>query len=124
MSEEDFAALKEQVEGLKLALTKKEVEAQQTAANIELMEVELKKLLKQSKDENAEGKGPGEEKEHVVYVTPSRERFKGTDPSVEEWIEDARATCESNGFKKRADRPFPARTPSWRGSTRNPGKRG
>ena len=58
MSEEDFAALKEQVEGLKLALTKKEVEAQQTAANIELMESELKKLLKQSKDENAEGKGP------------------------------------------------------------------
>ena len=107
MSEEDFAALKEQVEGLKLALTKKEVEAQQTAANIELMELELKKLLKQSKDENAEGKGPGEEKEHVVYVTPSRklERFKGkpvkgTDPSVEEWIEDARATCESKGLKK------------------------
>ena len=45
MSEEDFAALKEQVEGLKLVLTKKEVEAQQTAANIELMELELKKLL-------------------------------------------------------------------------------
>ena len=107
MSEQDFAALKEQVEGLKLALTKKEVEAQQTAAKIELMELELKKLLKQSKDENAEGKGPGEEKEHVVYVTPSRklERFKGkpakgTDPSVEEWIEDARATCESKGLKK------------------------
>ena len=59
MSEEDFAALKDQVEGLKLALTKKEAEAQQTAANIELMELELKKLLKQSKDESAEGKGPG-----------------------------------------------------------------
>ena len=73
MSEEDFAALKEQVEGLKLALTKKELEAQQTAANIDLMELDLKKLLKQSKDENAEGKGPREEKEHVVYVTPSRE---------------------------------------------------
>ena len=93
MSEEDFAALKDQVEGLKLALTKKEAEAKQTAANIELMELELKKLLKQSKEESAEGKGPGEEKEHVVYVTPSRklERFKGkpaqgTDPSVEEWI--------------------------------------
>ena len=70
MSEEDFAALKEQVERLKLALTKKEVEAQQTVANIELMELELKKPLKQSKDENAEGKGPGEEKEHVVYATP------------------------------------------------------
>ena len=107
MSEEDFAALKDQVEGLKLALTKKEAEAQQTAANIELMELELKKLLKQSKDESAEGKGPGEEKEHVVYVTPSRklERFKGkpaqgTDPSVEEWIEDAKAICESKGLKK------------------------
>ena len=75
MSEEVFAALKEQVEGLKLALTKQEVEAQQIAANIELMELELKKLLK---DENAEGKGPKEEKEHVVYVTPSQklERFK------------------------------------------------
>ena len=42
-----------------------------------------------------------------MYVTPSRklERFKGkpakgTDPSVEEWIEDARATCESTGLKK------------------------
>ena len=58
MSVEDFAALKEQVEGLKLALTKEEVQAQQTAANIELMELELKKLLKQSKDENAERKGP------------------------------------------------------------------
>ena len=46
MSEEDFAALKDQVEGLKLALTKKEAEAQQTAANIALMELELKKLLK------------------------------------------------------------------------------
>ena len=107
MSKEDFVALKEQVEGLKLALTKKEVEAQQTAANIELMELELKKLLKQSKDENVEGKGPGEEKEHVVYVTPSQklERFKGkpakgTNPSVEEWIEDTRAICESKGLKK------------------------
>ena len=107
MSEEDFAALKEQVEGLKLALTNKEVEAQQTAANIELMELELKKLLKQSKDENAEGKGPGEEQEHVVYVTPSRklERIKGkpakgTDPSVEDWIKDGRATCDSEGLKK------------------------
>ena len=46
MSEEDFAALKEQVEALKVALTKKEVEAQQTAANIELMELELKVLLR------------------------------------------------------------------------------
>ena len=107
MSEEDFAALKDQVQGLKLTLTKKEAEAQQTAANIELMELELKKLLKQSKDESAEGKGPGEEKEHAVYVTPSRklERFKGkpaqgTDPSVEEWIEDAKAICESKGLKK------------------------
>ena len=54
MSEEVFAALKEQVEGLKLALTKQEVEAQQIAANIELMELALKKLLKQSKDENAD----------------------------------------------------------------------
>ena len=42
-----------------------------------------------------------------MYVTPSRklERFKGkpakgTDPSVEEWIDDARATCESKGLKK------------------------
>ena len=93
--------------------------------------MELEKLLKQSKDENAEGKGPKEEKEHVVYVTPSRklERFKGkpakgTDPSVEEWIEYARATCESKGLKEKAHCPFPARTPSWRGSTRNPGKRG
>ena len=107
MSEEDFAALKDQVEGLKLALIKEEAEAQQTAANIELMELELKKLLKQSKDESAEGKGPREEKEHVVYVTPSRklERFKGkpaqgTDPSVEEWIEDGKAICESKGLKK------------------------
>ena len=38
MSEEDFAALKDQVKGLKLALTKIEAEAQQTDANIELME--------------------------------------------------------------------------------------
>ena len=113
MSEEVFAALKEQVEGLKLALTKQEVEAQQIAANIELMELELKKLLKQSKDENAEGKGPKEEKEHVAYVTPSRklERFKGkpakgTDPSFEEWIEYARVTCESKGLKKKSRLPF------------------
>ena len=104
MSAEDFAALKEQVEGLKLALAKKEEEAQKTAGNIELMELELKKLLKQAKDESVEEKGPVEGKEHVVYVTPSRklERFKGrpakgTDPSVEEWLEDAKATCESKG---------------------------
>ena len=42
-----------------------------------------------------------------MYVTPSQklERFKGKpakgpDTSVEEWIEDARATCESKGLKK------------------------
>ena len=71
------------------------------------MELELKKLLKQSKDESAEGKGRGEEKEHVVYVTPSRklERFnrkpvQGTDPSVEQWIEYAKAIFESKGLKK------------------------
>ena len=36
------------------------------------MELELKKVRKQSKDDNAQGKGPGEEKEHEVYVTSSQ----------------------------------------------------
>ena len=39
MSEEDFAALKDQVEGLKLALTKKEAEAQQTCVTKGIIEV-------------------------------------------------------------------------------------
>ena len=100
MSAEEFATLKGEVEGLKLALAKKEKEAQETAENLGAVEQELKNLLKQSKDESVKGEG-------VVYVTQSRklERFKGrpvktTDPTVEEWIEDAKASSDSKGLTK------------------------
>lgn len=107
MSAEELAALKGEIEGLKLALAKKEEEVHKTAVSVEAVEGELKQLLKQTKDACEQGKGPGGEKEHLVYVTPSRklERFKGkpvrgTDLSVEEWIEDAKAICESKGLSK------------------------
>ena len=97
MSAEDLATLKGEVEGLKLALAK-EKEAQETDENVGAGEQELKQLLKQSKDESVKGEG-------VVYVTQSRklERFKGrpvktTDPTVEEWIEDAKASGDSKGL--------------------------
>lgn len=54
MSAEDLATLKGEVEGLKLALAKKEKEAQETAKNLGVVEQELKQLLKQSKDERCE----------------------------------------------------------------------
>ena len=100
MSAEDLAALKGEVEGLKLALVKKEKEAQETAENLGAVEQELRHLLKQPKNESAKGEG-------VVYVTQSRklERFRGrpvktTDPTVEEWIEDAKASSDSKGLTK------------------------
>ena len=100
MSAEDLAALKGEVEGLKLALVKKEKEAQETAENLGAVEQELKHLLKQPKNESVKGEG-------VVYVAQSRklERFRGrpvktTDPTVEEWIEDAKASSDSKGLTK------------------------
>lgn len=84
MSAEELAALKGEVEGLKLALAKRETKVQETAENTGAVEQELKKLLKQSKNESIKGEG-------VVYVTQSckLERFrespvKITDPTVEE----------------------------------------
>ena len=100
MSAEDLATLKGEVEGLKLALAKKEKDARETAENLGAVEQELKQLLKQSKDESVKGEG-------VVYVTQSRklETFKGrpvktTDPTVEEWIKDAKASSDSKGLTK------------------------
>ena len=100
MSADDLAALKGEVEGLKLALVKKEKEAQETAENLGAVEQELKHLLKQPKNESVKGEG-------VVYVAQSRklERFRGrpvktTDPTVEEWIEDAKASSDSKGLTK------------------------
>ena len=100
MSAEDLAALKGEVEGLKLALVKKEKEAQETAENLGAVEQELKHLLKQPKNESVKGEG-------VVYVAQSRklERFRGrpvktTDPTVKEWIEDAKASSDSKGLTK------------------------
>ena len=61
---EDLATLKREVEGLKLALAKKEKEAQETAENLGAVKQELKQLLKQSKDASVKGEG-------VVYVTQS-----------------------------------------------------
>ena len=49
---------------MKLALAKKEKEAQETAENLAAVEQELKQLLKQSKDESVKGEG-------VLYVTQS-----------------------------------------------------
>lgn len=48
------------------------------------------------------------------------ERFRGkpvrpTDPSVEEWIEDARTTCECKGLKKEQTTLVSTRAFSWRG---------
>ncbi|KAL9967436.1 hypothetical protein ACROYT_G025658 [Oculina patagonica] len=94
MSAEELATLKGKVEGLKKALEKKEKEAQETAENMGAVEQELKQLLKQSKSDSVKGEG-------IVYVTQSRklERFRGrpvkaTDPTVEEWIEDAKASSD------------------------------
>ena len=101
MSAEDLAFLKGEVEELKLALAKKVKEAQETAENMGAVEQELKQLLKQSKNESMKGEGE-------VYMTQSRkfERFKGrpvatTDPTVAEWIEDAKAPSDSKGLTKK-----------------------
>lgn len=51
MSAKDLAILKGEVEGLKLALPKKEKEAEATAENLGAVEQGLKQLLKQWKDE-------------------------------------------------------------------------
>ena len=114
MSAKDLAILKGEVEGLKLALAKKEKEAQETAKNLGVVEQELKQLLKQSKDESVKG-------EDVVYKTQSRKlgRFKGrpvktTDPTVEVWIEDAKASSDSKGLTK-ANCPISIETSGWRG---------
>lgn len=100
MSAEELATLKGEIEGLKLALAKKEKEAQVTAENLGAVEQELKHVIKQPKSESVKGEG-------VVYVTQSRklERFRGrpvktSDPTVEEWIEDAKASSDSKGLTK------------------------
>lgn len=61
-AEEQLAALKEEVAGLKLALVKKEEEVEKTAENVGLVEGQLKKLLQQTTNE-------GVKREGIVYVT-------------------------------------------------------
>lgn len=106
MSAEDVEALRQEIAGLKLALAKKDEQAEKAAENVEAVERELKKLIKQEKTEPAKGEGAEGAKERVVYVAQSRklERFRGkpakpADLSVVEWIEDAKATCDSKGLK-------------------------
>ena len=102
MSAEELEVLKQEIQGLKAALVKKDEEAGKVAENMDAVENELKKLLKQEKVDSTE---PGTDgvKERVVYVSQSRklERFRGrpakpSDPMVE----DARATCDSKGLTK------------------------
>ena len=107
MSAEDLETLRKEVEGLKLMLTKKESEAEKTAENMEAVERELKKLLKEEKGVSAKGESAEGVKDRIVYVSQSRklESFRGkptktTELSVEEWIEDAKATCDSKGLGK------------------------
>lgn len=61
-AEEQLAALKEEVAGLKLALVKKEEEVEKTAENVGLVEGQLKKLLQQTTNESVKREG-------IVYVT-------------------------------------------------------
>ena len=56
------------MEALKLALAKKDQEAQKNVENMVAVEGELKKF-KLPKDESEQCKAPREENEHVVYVT-------------------------------------------------------
>ena len=62
------------------------------------MELELKKLLKQAKDESTEEKGSRKrERTCSAYNSTKGRPAKGNDHSVKEWIGDAKATCESKG---------------------------
>lgn len=56
------------MEALKLALAKKDQEAQKNVENMVAVEGELKKF-KLPEDESEQCKAPREENEHVVYVT-------------------------------------------------------
>ena len=102
ISAEDLATLKGEVEGLKMALAieRRRKKHKRLLKFLRAVEQELKQLLKQSKNESVKGEG-------VVYVTQSHklERFKGrpvktTDPTVEEWIRDAKASSDSKGLTK------------------------
>ena len=103
----------EVIEALKLEIAKKEQEAQNSAEN--MREGELKKVkLKVAKDEREQCKAAGEENDHKVYVTSSRKLqiFKGiplnrgSDPWIEEWIEDAKTICERRGLAREQTASF------------------
>lgn len=98
-AEEQVKLLKQELESLKSIIINREKEAEKATQNTEAIEKELKKLLKGEKKES------GEVGDRVVYVAQSRklDKFKGrpektTDPGVEEWIEDAKAACQSKGL--------------------------
>ena len=98
--------LKEELEALKLLFSKREKESEKAAENTQAIEEELKKLIKEEKKEDGQG-------DRVVYFAQSRkiEKFKGrpeksSDPGVEEWIEDAMATCKSKGLGSKDQAAF------------------
>ena len=68
MIADELASFMGVIEALKLALAKKEQEAQKSDEN--MIEGELKKFkLKVAKDEREQCKASGEENDHEVYVT-------------------------------------------------------
>ena len=54
MSAEELEVLKQEIQGLKAALVKKDEEAGKVAENMDAVENELKKLLKQEKVDSTE----------------------------------------------------------------------
>lgn len=100
-AEEQLVALKAELEKLKAVLVDKDNEAKKAVENSEAVERELKKMLKEEKEDKKASGGS----DRVVYVAHSRklEKFRGRptkplDPGVEDRIADAKAACQSKGL--------------------------
>lgn len=105
-AEEQVTLLKQELDALKVALKKQHEEAEKSAQDNEAMERELKKLMKSaSAEKESKDESPGD---RVVYVDQSRklDKFRGkpdkpADTVIEDWIEDAKAACQSKGLGTR-----------------------
>lgn len=100
-AEGEVAALKAELEKLKAVIVDKENIAKKAVENSEAVERELKKLLKEEKEDKQTSGGS----DRIVYVAQSRklEKFRGRptkplDPGVEDWIADAKAACHNKGL--------------------------
>ncbi|XP_070544937.1 uncharacterized protein [Ptychodera flava] len=112
--EEEIAQLKQKLDNLKAAFSRKEDEVAAATADAKAAEQEVKRLINKDRaSPNTSSGNAGGTQGKMVYMAPSRklDRFKekpeiATELSVDDWIEDAKAIILSRNLTESEQAAF------------------